>query len=47
MKRLGFLLLYLFTFLPLLFAQDYFGDAQWIGAITRKDAKIPEGRLFS
>ena len=47
MKRLGFLLLYLFTFLPLLFAQDYFGDAQWIGAITRKDAKIPEGRLCS
>ena len=28
-------------------AQGYFGDAQWIGAITRKDAKIPEGRLCS
>ena len=28
-------------------AQDYFGEAQWIGAITRKDAKIPEGRLCS
>ena len=47
MKRLVFLLLYLFTFLPLLFAQDYFGGAQWIGAITRKDAKIPQGRQYS
>lgn len=28
-------------------AQDYFGDAQWIGAITRKDANIPQGRLCS
>ena len=28
-------------------AQGYFGEAQWIGAITRKDAKIPEGRLCS
>ena len=47
MKRLVFLLFYLFTFLPLLFAQDYFGGAQWIGAITRKDAKIPQGRQYS
>lgn len=47
MKRLGFLILYFFTFLPLVLAQDYFGEAQWIGAITRKDAKIPEGRLCS
>ena len=29
------------------FAQGYFDEAQWIGAITRKDAKIPEGRLCS
>ena len=28
-------------------AQGYFGEAQWIGAITRKDANIPEGRLCS
>ena len=28
-------------------AQGYFAEAQWIGAITRKDAKIPEGRLCS
>ena len=47
MKRLGFLILYFFTFLPLVLAQDYFGGAKWIGAITRKDAKIPEGRLCS
>lgn len=26
--------------------QDYFGGAKWIGAITRRDARIPEGRLF-
>ena len=26
------------------FAQDYFGGAQWIGAITRQQAHIPEGR---
>ena len=28
-------------------AQGYFGEAQWIGAITREDAKIPEGRHYS
>ena len=47
MKRLGFLILYFFTFLPLVLAQDYFDGAKWIGAITYKDAKIPEGRLCS
>ena len=47
MKRLGFLILYFFTILPLVLAQDYFGGAKWIGAITYKDAKIPEGRLCS
>ena len=26
--------------------QDYFGGAKWIGAITRRDARLPEGRLF-
>jgi hypothetical protein len=47
MKRLGLLLFHLFTFLPLTFAQGYFDEAQWIGAITRKDAKLPTGRLYS
>ena len=28
------------------FAQDYFGGAQWIGAITRQQAHIPEGRNY-
>ena len=28
-------------------AQGYFSEAQWIGAITRKDAKIPEGRQYN
>lgn len=27
-------------------AQDYFGGAQWIGAITRQQAHIPEGRYY-
>ena len=29
------------------FAQDYFGGAQWIGAITRQQAHIPEGRHYT
>ena len=28
-------------------AQDYFGGAEWIGAISREAAKIPEGRHYS
>ena len=28
-------------------AQDYFGGAQWIGAITRQAANIPEGRYYN
>ena len=28
-------------------AQGYFGEAQWIGAITKAEANIPEGRLCS
>ena len=28
-------------------AQDYFGGAQWIGAITREQAHIPEGRHYN
>lgn len=27
-------------------AQDYFGGARWIGAITRQEAHIPEGRTY-
>ena len=27
-------------------AQDYMGGARWIGAITRKDARLPEGRTY-
>lgn len=33
---------YLFTTAP----DEAFLDAQWIGAITRKDARLPEGRKF-
>ena len=46
MKRI-FMLLALSCWLLAISAQGYFGEAQWIGAITRKDAKIPEGRLCS
>ena len=28
-------------------AQDYFGGAQWIGAITREQAHLPEGRHYN
>ena len=27
-------------------AQDYMGGARWIGAITRGDARLPEGRTY-
>ena len=58
MKRLIFLLVFSYSrilvFLLvfsssclLAFSQDYFGEAQWIGAITRAKANIPEGRLCS
>lgn len=44
----NFFLVILIILVPLgLPAQGYFSEAQWIGAITRKDAKIPEGRLYS
>ena len=42
--RIALFFILSFIFSPI-GAQDYFGEAQWIGAITRKDAKIPEGRL--
>lgn len=28
------------------FSQDYFGGAKWIGAITRQQAHLPEGRIY-
>ena len=46
MRRIVSLLFYLFTLLPLSFAQDYFGGAQWIGAISREQARLPEGRHY-
>ena len=47
MKKVVFLLFYLFALLPLTFAQNVFGDAKWIGAITKADAKTPEGRHYT
>ena len=45
MRRLA--LAFLFLSAPLLaLAQDYFGGAQWIGAMTREAARLPEGRLY-
>ena len=44
--RIALFFILSFIFSPI-GAQDYFGEAQWIGAITYKDAKIPEGRLCS
>lgn len=44
--RIALFFILSFIFSPI-GAQDYFGDAKWIGAITYKDAKIPEGRLCS
>ena len=45
MRYLLFLILY-FLFSPI-GAQDYFGGADWIGAISREDAHIPEGRHYT
>ena len=54
MKRLVFLITFLSSRLLvfssaclLAFSQGYFGEAQWIGAITKAEANIPEGRLCS
>lgn len=44
--RIALFFILSFIFSPI-GAQDYFGGAKWIGAITYKDAKIPEGRLCS
>ena len=40
-------IIYQLAFSVCAIAQGYFGEAQWIGAITREDAKIPEGRHYS
>ena len=45
MRQVLLLLLMGFV-LPLSAQVSDFGSAQWIGAITRQEAKIPEGRLF-
>ena len=46
MKRYTFFLLVVLIFSHAT-AQDYFGGGQWIGAITRQDAHIPEGRQYN
>ena len=46
MKRA--VLVILIILVPLItLAQNYFDEAQWIGAITRKEANIPRGRHYS
>ena len=47
MKRISLLSFILYFIFSHAVAQDYFGEAQWIGAITRQDAKIPEGRHYT
>ena len=46
MKR-SFLLYIVYFLFSHAVAQDYFGGGLWIGAITRQDAHIPEGRNYS
>ena len=46
MKRL-FVQLAFSCWLLAISAQDYFGGAQWIGAITKADANTPVGRQYS
>ena len=45
MRQVLLLLLIGFV-LPMSAQESDFGSAQWIGAITRQAARIPEGRLF-
>jgi hypothetical protein len=45
MRQVLLLLLIGFV-LPMSAQESDFGSAQWIGAITRQEARIPEGRLF-
>ena len=44
-KLVGLVILVFIGIIPVQ-AQDYFGGAQWIGAITRQQAHIPEGRHY-
>ena len=47
MKRLLLSLAFIVVHVTFSVAQsDYFGGAQWIGAITREQAKTPEGRTY-
>ena len=46
-QRLLSLLLFSCCFLLSEAQTDYFGGAQWIGAITKADAHIPEGRNYT
>ena len=45
-KLVGLVILVFIGIIPVQ-AQDYFGGAQWIGAITRQQAHIPEGRHYT
>ena len=47
MKRLPLCFLFIIVFSVGASAQDYFGGAEWIGAISRSDANIPEGRHYT
>ena len=49
MRRLCFSILLIISFMSFCTAkaQNVFGDAKWIGAITKADAKIPEGRHYT
>ena len=49
MRRLRISILLIISFISFCpaKAQNVFGDAKWIGAITKADAKIPEGRHYT
>ena len=47
MRRRYLLFLILYLLASPIGAQDYFGGADWIGAISREDAHIPEGRHYT
>lgn len=47
MKRQLLGLLFAICHVSLGVAQDYFGGAQWIGAITKADSHLPEGRTYT
>lgn len=47
MRRVVVLFAVLWGVLLLAYGQNDFKDACWVGAITRKDARLPEGRNFT